>query len=140
MRSNSPVIEAGLNSDAPTNDMDYVSRPYDADGNGLSLVDMGAYEWSPWRAKILSLTFSNQQPVVTWTSMGGGHYRFQWGDEENLASSTTLFAQILRPPAQETDPGPDGMPSTMAFTDTISVSPTNPPRVRLYRIQTVSQP
>jgi hypothetical protein len=33
LRSVTPVIDAGLNSDAPTYDLDYVARPYDGDGD-----------------------------------------------------------------------------------------------------------
>lgn len=72
LQSNSPAIEAGLNSDAPTNDFDYVARPYDAHQNGTNRVDMGAYEWIPVRAKLCSPTINaNHQPTFTWTSSGG---------------------------------------------------------------------
>ena len=137
LRTNSPVIEAGLNSDAPTNDFDYVARPYDADGNGISVVDMGAFEWVPVRARILSLSAgAGAPPMLTWTSSGGARYRVQYKDGDSQGGLTTPFTDIVRSAAEETDPGPDGAASTMTFTDTNPL----PDRARYYRVITISQP
>jgi MYXO-CTERM domain-containing protein len=43
--SSSPVIDAGNDLDAPTDDRDGTARPYDGDVDGTPVTDMGAYEW-----------------------------------------------------------------------------------------------
>jgi parallel beta-helix repeat protein len=138
LRSNSPVIDAALNSDAPTNDLDYVARPYDGDANGVSQADMGAFEWNPIRARLFSLGVGGgQSPVLTWTSSGGVRYRVQYSDGNGLGGFAGVFTDLPRSATDETDPGPAGLVSVMTFSDTNAVSGL---RSRFYRIKTVSQP
>jgi hypothetical protein len=40
----SPCIDSGSNLDAPAADLDGIVRPQDGNGDGLAIVDMGAYE------------------------------------------------------------------------------------------------
>jgi parallel beta-helix repeat protein len=138
LRSNSPAIDAGFNSDAPTNDFDYASRPYDGNGDGTNQVDMGAYEWSPTRAKLISMSLQNQQPALAWISSGGVRYRVQYSDGGSQGYFNGVFTDIVRAAADETDPDPDGVPSIMSFTDTNTVSTAS--RSRFYRLRTISQP
>ncbi|HWW00642.1 MAG TPA: right-handed parallel beta-helix repeat-containing protein [Candidatus Acidoferrum sp.] len=138
LRSTSPAIDAGLNSDAPTNDFDYASRPYNRGGNGTNQVDLGAFEWSPTRAKQLSLIVNgNTQPVLTWVSSGGVQYRVQYSNGDSLGGFNGVFTDIVRAPGEETDPGPSGVASVMSYTDTNSLVGAT---WRFYRIKTVAQP
>jgi hypothetical protein len=135
LRTNSPAIDAGLNSDAPMNDFDYAVRPYN--GNGTGVADMGAFEWAPVRARILSLSAGpGAQPELTWVSSGGARYRVQYSNGDSQGGLTSPFTDIVQPVTQETDPGPTGAASTMTFTDTNPLSG----RSRYYRIKTISQP
>jgi len=47
LKPTSPCIDAGTNDGAPTNDLNGDSRPYDGDGDGVAIVDMGADEVWP---------------------------------------------------------------------------------------------
>lgn len=49
LKAGSPAIDAGSIDDAPTLDREGLLRPFDGDGNGDPLVDVGAYEFSTWR-------------------------------------------------------------------------------------------
>jgi hypothetical protein len=44
LSAGSPSIDAGTNDDAPTTDIDGNVRPVDGNGDGTSVVDMGAFE------------------------------------------------------------------------------------------------
>ena len=44
LRADSPAIDAGLATDAPAEDFDGQTRPYDGDGDGTDEYDIGAYE------------------------------------------------------------------------------------------------
>jgi len=46
LHTNSPCIDSGSATSAPSNDLDKVSRPLDGDNNGSSLYDMGCYEFA----------------------------------------------------------------------------------------------
>jgi hypothetical protein len=43
----SPGIDAGINTEAPASDLDRTARPIDGDGDGMAVVDMGAFEFCP---------------------------------------------------------------------------------------------
>jgi hypothetical protein len=43
--ANSPIVDAGTNTGAPSTDFDGNVRPFDGDRNGTAVVDMGAYEY-----------------------------------------------------------------------------------------------
>jgi len=45
LQSGSPCIDAGTNENAPSVDLDFLSRPQDGDGDGEAICDMGAYEF-----------------------------------------------------------------------------------------------
>jgi fibronectin type 3 domain-containing protein len=47
LRSTSPAIDQGDNSLVVTNDFDQILRPIDGNTDGISIVDLGAYEWIP---------------------------------------------------------------------------------------------
>jgi hypothetical protein len=134
--SASPAIDAGYNGYAPTNDLDAVLRPYDGNGDGTNQVDLGAYEWMPIQAKLLVPTINtNQQPYVSWISIGGVRYRVQYSDGTQ-GGFTGAFTDIVRSISEEIDPHPNGVASVMNFTDTNSPLSV---RSRFYRIQTLSQ-
>ncbi len=42
----SPAVDAGTNTNAPTDDLDGNSRPFNSTGAGSAITDMGAYEYS----------------------------------------------------------------------------------------------
>ena len=43
----SPAIDAGENNGAPVTDQTGIARPKDGDGDGVAVVDIGAFEWYP---------------------------------------------------------------------------------------------
>ncbi|NOX60689.1 MAG: hypothetical protein GXP42_01875 [Chloroflexi bacterium] len=45
LRAGSPAIDAGTNQSAPDHDLDGLSRPFDGNGDGDAITDMGAYEF-----------------------------------------------------------------------------------------------
>jgi hypothetical protein len=59
LRPDSPCIDVGTSANMPLTDRDGNPRPYDGDGDGQAVCDMGAYEYigPPWRASV---------PVRTW--------------------------------------------------------------------------
>jgi len=50
----SPCIDAGTNTNCPTTDKDGNKRPYDGNGDGQAVCDMGAYEYvgRPYRVSV----------------------------------------------------------------------------------------
>jgi hypothetical protein len=48
LTANSPALDAGTNDNAPTIDLDGKNRPIDGDGDGVAVVDMGAFEFCPF--------------------------------------------------------------------------------------------
>lgn len=46
LRLSSPCIDAGTNTGAPAQDIRWVLRPLDGNNDGVSVADMGAYEYS----------------------------------------------------------------------------------------------
>ena len=47
LQAGSPCIDAGNNTGAPSTDFDGNPRPIDGDGDGIAIVDMGAFEYTP---------------------------------------------------------------------------------------------
>ena len=47
LQASSPCIDAGTNEGAPSTDFDGNPRPIDGDGDGIAIVDMGAFEYNP---------------------------------------------------------------------------------------------
>ncbi len=47
LSSNSPAVDAGLNTTCLATDQRGVARPLDGDGNGSAVCDIGAYEYDP---------------------------------------------------------------------------------------------
>jgi len=45
LQSGSPCIDAGTNEGAPSTDFDGNQRPMDGDGDGIAIIDMGAFEY-----------------------------------------------------------------------------------------------
>ena len=45
LRADSPAIDAGLTAVAPERDLDGAGRPLDGNGDGMAVVDIGAYEF-----------------------------------------------------------------------------------------------
>jgi hypothetical protein len=82
--------------------------------------------------KLLSLTTtSNLQAVIVWASTGGTRYRVQRlnGDIQGT------FVDLVRSASEEIDPGSNGVPSTMSFTDTPPLTTAN----RFYRVKVVTK-
>ena len=47
LQAGSPCIDAGNNTGAPSTDFDRNPRPIDGDDDGITIVDMGAFEYVP---------------------------------------------------------------------------------------------
>jgi hypothetical protein len=47
LKAGSPAIDAGTNDECPLTDRRGVARPYDGDGDGIAVCDIGADEWRP---------------------------------------------------------------------------------------------
>jgi len=73
LQPGSPCIDAGTNEDAPSIDLEGNPRLIDGDGDGIAVVDMGAYEYVPppppgigWDASITA-TFSGGSDDATFS-------------------------------------------------------------------------
>jgi hypothetical protein len=137
LSSASPAIDVGSNPDAPATDFDGSPRPYAGNTNNTPIADMGAYEWSPIRGALLPFTLNNSgQPTLVWSSVGGTRYRVEYSDGDGQGGLSGTFSGIIRTATDETDSHPNGVISSMSFTD------TNPPPAgpsRYYRVKTLNQ-
>ena len=61
----SPCIDTGMLSEAPTNDLDRNSRPWDGDGDSIPEIDMGAYEAHLTNQIDLTLSEAVSASIVT---------------------------------------------------------------------------
>ncbi len=57
--ANSPIVDAGDNTDAPSVDFDGQARPFDGDRDGNAVVDMGPYEYQNTAPTITSTPVTN---------------------------------------------------------------------------------
>jgi hypothetical protein len=136
LKRSSPAIDAGTNTDGATNDFDNTIRPIDGNQDGVGITDLGAYEWHLPCARLLAPSLdTNHQPAIAWESVGGFRYRVQYSDGNAAGGCNGVFTEIVRSAAEETDPAPEGQPSTMSFTDP---TPFSQGAARYYRIQTLS--
>ena len=89
--------------------------------------------------RILSLSVnSNGSRVLTWASTGGTRYRVQFADADPNQGLPGTFTDVTRLISDEMDPGPEGAPSTQAFTDDFNQTGGAPPNsARYYRVQVI---
>lgn len=60
--------------------------------------------------------------IIEWSSVGGVRYRVQYCDGKAGGGFDGVFTEIVRSPAEETDPGAPGVAGTMQFTDDFSLT------------------
>jgi hypothetical protein len=136
LQTGSLAIDTGTNFYAPTHDFDGALRPSDGDFDGAGVTDMGAFEWHLPRAILLQpLIDNNQNPTITWSTVGGFRYRVQYSDAGPNGEFTGDFVDIARSASAETDPSPAGVSSWMSFTDSRPSSETSS---RFYRIKSMA--
>jgi len=65
----SPAIDAGMNTEAPATDLDGKARPIDGNGDGIAVVDMGAFEFGAPDTTPPAITIS-ANPATLWPPNG----------------------------------------------------------------------
>ena len=65
----SPAIDAGKNTEAPATDLDGKARPIDGNGDGIAVVDMGAFEFGAPDTTPPAITIS-ANPATLWPPNG----------------------------------------------------------------------
>ena len=65
LRATSPLIDAGLNNEAPSHDLDGDLRPLDGNGDGLAVVDIGADEHTASYSTPTATTTPSATPTTT---------------------------------------------------------------------------
>ncbi|NOX90688.1 MAG: tandem-95 repeat protein, partial [Calditrichaeota bacterium] len=87
--ANSPVVDAGTNTNAPAVDFDGEARPFDGDRDGNAVVDMGPYE------------YQNTAPVITSTPVTEATedqlYSYQVVAEDPDADETLTYSLLEAP-------------------------------------------
>ncbi|MCX6891388.1 MAG: Ig-like domain-containing protein [Verrucomicrobia bacterium] len=115
----------------------------DSDGDGQANWQEYYAGTNPTNAasvfRILSLSVnSNGSRVLTWASTGGTRYRVQFADADPNQGLPGTFTDVTRLISDEMDPGPEGAPSTQAFTDDFNQTGGAPPNsARYYRVQVI---
>jgi hypothetical protein len=64
----SPAIETGTNGGTPQSDFDGVPRPLDGDGDGISVIDMGAFEVSLDHTPPITVTTATPSSNAGWNN------------------------------------------------------------------------
>ncbi len=87
--------------------------------------------------RILGTTSStNGFRTFSWSTIGGTRYRVQYGNGSDNGGVPASFFDVTRSLSVETDPGAQGSPSSMSFTDDYTLTggaPTN--SSRYYRVR-----
>ncbi|HJQ99514.1 MAG TPA: right-handed parallel beta-helix repeat-containing protein [Candidatus Polarisedimenticolaceae bacterium] len=63
----SPCIDAAFPADAPANDLDGFSRPFDGDANQTAVSDIGAHEYPA--GEVLAITFAADKRSLGWPTL-----------------------------------------------------------------------
>jgi hypothetical protein len=132
----SSVIDKGAAQNAPPEDISGIARPQDGNGDGIALVDLGAYEFFPEsNQSIVGLFFVNDggrfQSISSPVVLQGA----QTVEDLRLASKS-LFALTLRPKVPNRKELGDRFYTTLYLLDASNRPYGKGVKVWLYRVAT----